>query len=42
MQIRPVEAEYFHADRRTDGRRDGVVVAFRNYENAPKITIGAL
>jgi hypothetical protein len=36
---RPVEAELFHADRRTD-RQIGMVkliVAFRNFANAPKL-----
>jgi hypothetical protein len=37
-EIRPVGAESFHADGRTDGRRDvtKLIVAFRNFENAPK------
>jgi hypothetical protein len=34
MQTRPVGAESFHADRRTDMTK--VIVAFRNFENAPK------
>ena len=29
MKIRPMEAELFHADRRTDGQK--VIVAFRNF-----------
>jgi len=38
MIIRPVEAELFHADKRTDGRIDmtKLIVAFRNFANAPK------
>jgi len=33
MKIRPVEAELFHADRRTDGRTDmtKLIVAFLNF-----------
>jgi hypothetical protein len=34
MQTRPVGAELFHADRRADVTK--VIVAFRNFENAPK------
>jgi hypothetical protein len=34
MKIRPVGAELFHADGRTDKRKLGV--AFRNTANAPK------
>jgi hypothetical protein len=37
MKIRPVEAELFHADGRTDGltdRYDEAIVAFRNFANA--------
>jgi len=34
MKIRPVGAELFHADGRTD--MTNVVVAFRNFVNAPK------
>jgi hypothetical protein len=34
MKIRPVGAELFHADRRTDMAE--VIVAFRNFANAPK------
>ena len=33
MKIRPVGAELFHADGRTDIK---LTVAFRNYANAPK------
>jgi len=33
-KIRPVGAELFHADRRTDMTK--LIVAFRNYANAPK------
>jgi hypothetical protein len=42
MKIRPMVAELFHADRRTEGRTDGqkdmtmLIVAFRNFTNAPK------
>jgi hypothetical protein len=46
MKILPVEDEFFSADRRTDehrqtDRRTGMMklmVAFRNFENAPKKT----
>jgi len=44
MKIRPVEAELFHVDRRTDGRMDRqtdrqmimtkIIVAFRDFEDA--------
>ena len=34
MKIRPVGAELFHADRRTDITK--LVVAFRNVANAPR------
>ena len=34
MKIRPVGAELFHADRRTDMTK--LIIAFRNYVNAPK------
>jgi hypothetical protein len=43
MKIRPVEAELFSAEGRTDGRGDGrtfmskPIVVFRNFTNAPKI-----
>jgi hypothetical protein len=39
MKIRPVGAEFFHADRRTDGRTHmtKLTVALRNFSNAPKI-----
>jgi len=41
MKIRPMGAELFHADRRTDGRTDThdeatVIIAFRKFTNAPK------
>ena len=38
MKLRPVEAELFHADKRTGGRTDmtKLIVAFRNSANAPK------
>jgi len=41
MKIRPVEAELFHLDGRTDGRTDGqkvmtkLIIAYRNLVNAP-------
>jgi hypothetical protein len=37
-KVCPVEAELFHADRRTDRRTDTtkLVVAFSNFANAPK------
>ena len=40
MKIRPVGAELFHADRRTDGQTDmrNLIVAFRNFANALKVT----
>jgi len=34
MKIRPVGAEFFHADGRTDMTK--LTVAFRNFANAPK------
>ena len=34
MKIRPMEAEMFHADRRTDVMK--LTVAFRNFAKAPK------
>jgi len=34
MNLRPVAAELFHADRQTDMTK--VTVALRNFENAPK------
>ena len=34
MKIRPVGAELFHADGRTDMTK--LIVAFRNFANAPK------
>jgi len=43
MEICPVGADLFHADRRTDGQADGrkdmtkLIVAFRNVADAPKI-----
>jgi len=36
MEIRPVEAELFDADRRTDMTK--LIVIFRNSANAPKNT----
>ena len=37
MKIRPVGAELFHADGRTDGRTDmlDLIIALRNFVNAP-------
>ena len=37
MKTLPVEAELFHADRRTDMRK--LIIAFRNFTNAPKTTV---
>jgi hypothetical protein len=39
IKIRAVVAELFHADKREDGRTDmtKLIVAFRNFVNAPKI-----
>ena len=34
MKIRPVGAEFFHADGRTDMTK--LLVTFRNFSNAPK------
>ena len=41
MKIRPMGAELFHADRRTDGQTDmtQLIVTFRNFANAPKIIL---
>jgi len=41
METRPVEAELFHAVRRTHRRTDitKLIVAFRNFLNAPKKVI---
>jgi len=38
MKIRPVGAEMFHADSRTERRTDmtKLIVAFHNFANAPK------
>jgi len=38
MKIRPEGAEFFHANRQTDGRTDMTkpIVNFRNFANAPK------
>jgi len=38
MKIRPVGAELFYADRRTDGRTamTKLIVAFNNFANSPK------
>ena len=39
MKIRPVGAELFHADGRTDMTK--LIVVFRNFANAPKTTVWA-
>jgi len=39
MKIRPVEAELFHSDKRTDMTK--LIVAFRSFANAPKYCTGA-
>ena len=41
MKIRPLEAELFHADKRTGGRANMTkkLVAFSNFTNAPKNVI---
>jgi hypothetical protein len=44
MDSRPVGAELFHADRRTDGQTDmtNLIVAFRNFANAARdILVGS-
>jgi len=38
MKIRPLEAELFHADGRTDMTK--LRAAFRNFENTPNIRAG--
>jgi hypothetical protein len=37
--MRPVGAEFFHADTQKDGRTDTAkpIIAFRNFVNSPKI-----
>jgi hypothetical protein len=41
MKIRPVGAELFHADGRTDRQDEAkLVVVFRNFAKAPKNIIG--
>ena len=47
MKIRPVGVEFFHADtdRWTDERTDNhdeLIVAFRNFANAPKYIHGSI
>jgi len=39
MKIRPVGVELFHVDGRTDMTK--LIVAFRNFANAPKKTVNA-
>jgi len=39
MEIRPVGAELFHADRQRDMTK--LMVAFRNFANSPKICMSA-
>jgi hypothetical protein len=43
MKIVPVAAELLHADERTGGRSDitKLIVAFRNFANAPKKGVAA-
>ena len=36
MKIRPVEAKLFHGDTRTNRQKVKLIVAFRNFANAPK------
>jgi len=38
MKIHPVGAEFFHADRQTDGQKDmtKLIVAYRNFANPLK------
>jgi len=38
MKIRPVRAELFHANGRTDGQAEmtKLIAAFRNFANSPK------
>jgi len=37
MKVRPVGAEWFHADRETDMTK--LTVAFRNFANVPKMRV---
>ena len=37
MKILPVGIEFLHADGRTDRHMTKLIVAFRNFENAPNI-----
>jgi len=39
MKIRLAEVEFFHADRRTDRLTTNLIVAFRNFANAPKMPL---
>jgi hypothetical protein len=39
MKIRPVGAELFHVDGRTDRDMTNLTVAFRNFANVPKSDI---
>jgi hypothetical protein len=38
MKIHPVEAKLFHADGRTDRYTTKLIVAFRSFAKAPKMT----
>jgi len=38
MKIRPVEANLFHVDGRTDRHTTKLIIAFRNFAKAPKMT----
>jgi hypothetical protein len=44
MKIRPVEAEFVHAEKRTEGLTDmtTLIAAFRNFANATKKEHGLL
>ena len=45
MKIRPLRAEFFHADSPTDRRTDGqtkLIVVFRNLEKTPKKRVSEL
>ena len=36
MKIRPEGAEFFHSDRQTDCHMTKIIVALRNFANAPQ------